>query len=470
VTAIEAPAPKINLRSCPEFAAKRGLRAWNFHGHVTAHQSVRFIFTRPSQFGAPNSTTAGASRAADKNNHVGLVMVRGSAFALGVLAFATLAGSDRAAADATYQTLYSFTGGSDGARPRSGLVMDAAGNLYGTTPMGGTSNLGTLFRLAPDGTFTLLHGFAGGRDGAVPTAAALTLDSHGTIYGMTEQGGVANGGTAYRFRNGKITILHSFGVGEDSYWPQSGLLMQPDGSLVGTASAGGGAGCPYYGCGTIFRLAPDGTETILHAFAGDSSDGAGPTGTPVRDRMGNLYGTTWTGGGHNEGTVYKVAPDGTESILYNFADTASYPYQGLAIDRRGNLFGTTVRTFNEFAGTVFEIDARGRESNVLSFLNGPGYGTGLTGLLTDRRGNLYGTLAEGGGNQTGDCTDAGGCGAFFVITPDRQITVLHGFGGTDGEIPYGSVITDGRGNFFGTTMSDGRNNDGTIFRISMGTK
>src|SRR3569832_268625 len=133
-------------------------------------------------------------------------MIRIGAFALSILALATA--SSAASADATYQTLHSFSGVGDGANPKSGLVMDAAGNLYGTTPQGGASDMGTLFKVAPDGTFTLLHAFQGGRDGAKPTASALTVDAHGTIYGLTEQGGIANGGTAYRFRGGKLSVLH----------------------------------------------------------------------------------------------------------------------------------------------------------------------------------------------------------------------------------------------------------------------
>ena len=408
-------------------------------------------------------------------------MIRIGAFALSILALATA--SSAALAGATYKTLHSFSGASDGTYPQSGLVMDAAGNLYGTTPQGGAYDMGTLFKVMPDGTFTLLHTFKGGRDGAVPTGAALTLDGHGTIYGLTEQGGIANGGTAYRFRNGKMKVLHSFGVGDDSSWPQSGLLLQPDGSLVGTASQGGGAGGAYCaasrGCGTIFRLAPDGTETILHAFAGDAyNDGSGPTGTPVRDLAGNLYGTTYYGGQGDAGTVYRIAPDNTARILYVFTNPAVHPHQGLAIDREGNLFGTTEETSGHYATEVFEVDNKNQESIVYDLSAGTGNGVGLTSLLADRKGNLYGTLASGGGNRTGACEQYGGCGAFFVLDPwSHQVTVLHGFGGSDGQLPYSGVVTDGRGNFYGTTKwggltkwNNGYSTNGTLFKISMGTK
>lgn len=399
-------------------------------------------------------------------------MVRGSGFALGfALALATATAATAARADATYQTLYTFTGGTDGDHPQSGLAMDADGNLYGTAPHGGADGLGTLFKLAPGGDFTLLHTFKGGRDGAVPTAAALTLDAHGTIYGMTEQGGRVNGGTAYRFKNGRMTVLHAFGIGNDGYLPRAGLLPQPDGSFVGVTVAGGGSGCESFrGCGTIFRLASDGTVSVLHAFAGGDGDGSGPTGTPVRDRAGNLYGTTVEGGHGDKGALYKLAPDGSESVLYFFNTAASYPYQGLTIDKHGSVYGSVQMSNNTSAGSIFKLDAKGRESTMYKLVNGPGYGTGLPGMVRDPAGNLYGTLSVGGGNQTGDCHFAGGCGALFLLAPDKTMTVLHGFGGTDGQYPEGGVIRDAAGNFYGTTMWGGAAGHGTIFKITMGTK
>jgi len=393
-------------------------------------------------------------------------MIRIGAFALSILALATA--SSAASADATYQTLHSFSGVGDGANPKSGLVMDAAGNLYGTTPQGGASDMGTLFKVAPDGTFTLLHAFQGGRDGAKPTASALTVDAHGTIYGLTEQGGIANGGTAYRFRGGKLSVLHSFGVDNDSSWPRSGLLLQPDGTLVGTASQGGGAGgatCAVSrGCGTIFRLAPDGTETIIHAFSGDANnDGASPIGTPVRDLAGNLYGATYYGGQGNSGTVYKITTDGTEKILSQ--GYFSHPEQGLAIDEHGNLFGTASKV-------IFEVKGKNRNAILFDFSSLPYLGVSLASLFVDANNNLYGTFSDGGGNFGGDCAFYAGCGAFFVIAPrTQQFTVLYGFGGSEGLYPNGGVIGDGHGNFYGTTpVGGGDSTYGTIFKISMGTK
>jgi len=395
-------------------------------------------------------------------------MSRIAAFKVGFFGVAMCIVSNAASADATFQTLYAFTGGNDGGSPQSGLIMDAAGNLYGTTPLGGASSMGTLFKLAPDGTFILLHTFKGGRDGATPTGAALTLDGHGTIYGLTQAGGVANGGTAYRYRNGKLKILHSFGVGNDVAWPQSGLLMQPDGSLVGVTSYGGGSACTS-GCGAIFKLAADGTETILHAFAGGTGDGSYPTGTPVRDLAGNLYGTTYYGGQANKGTVYRIAPDNTASVVYSFANPASNPYQGLTFDKHGNLFGTTAEMYGSFTGAVFEINTSNQESIVFNLAQGPGWGFGLTSLLPDGKGNLYGTVRDGGGNQA--CNIGTGCGAVVALDPrGQQITVLHAFGGSDGMTPYSGVVADGHGNFYGTTMAGGANNAGTIFKISTGTK
>jgi uncharacterized repeat protein (TIGR03803 family) len=394
-------------------------------------------------------------------------MMRVTGFALGVFALTLASG---ASADATYQTLYSFTGGTDGYNPSSALVMDAAGNLYGTSAQGGAYGLGTLFELATDGTFSLLHTFKGGRDGAGPTAAALAMGNHGTLYGLTVNGGAANGGTAWRYRNGRMVVLHSFGVGQDGYAPSSGVMLEPDGSLVGTTGLGGGAGCPIYkGCGALFRVASDGSETLLHTFAGGASDGSDPAGTPVRDLAGNYYGATSEGGPHDAGTVYKVAPDGTESLVYALPSTLSEPLQGLTIDKHGNLFGTTQYVGNQVEQTLFEIDAQGQKKNVFDFSN-LGYGTGLQALLRESDGSLVGTLSRGGGNQTGGCVFAGGCGALFVVTPAKQMTVLHAFGGTDGLYPGGGVVRDASGNFYGTTSEGGAYSHGTIFKITMGTK
>jgi uncharacterized repeat protein (TIGR03803 family) len=326
-----------------------------------------------------------------------------------------------------------------------------------------------VFELAADGTFTTLHTFTGGRDGANPGGTALTIDAQGTLYGTTVAGGLANGGTVWRLRRGKMKVLHSFGLGSDGYWPQAGVLLGSDGSLTGTTTAGGNGCSATQGCGTVFRLAADGSETVLHVFAGAPSDGAAPTGTLVRDQSGNLFGATWQGGSMGQGTVFEIASDGTESLRASFTTRLGQPRQALTLGAKGALYGTTQLYNNANVTALFTLAADGTVSMVHNF-GSEGGGAGLPGLIRDRTGTLYGALATGGGNQTGDCDLAGGCGMVFAIAKDGSETLLHAFGGTDGLYPSGGIIADAAGNLYGTTMWGGANNHGTIFKLSRSAK
>jgi uncharacterized repeat protein (TIGR03803 family) len=234
--------------------------------------------------------------------------------ATGVLALVVLLGrvvvttpSAEAHADATFTLLHSFSGGTDGATPRAGLVRDAAGNLYGTTFYGGASNKGTVFKLDTTGTETVLHEFIGGpTDGANPYAG-LIRDAAGNVYGTTYYGG-------------------------------------PN-CLPGSA------------CGTLFMLDTTGAETVLHAFTG-FPDAANPYGGVVRDQAGNLYGTTVNGGSASYGTVFKLDTTGTETVRHSFTGGAAdgrYPYAGLVRDAAGNLYGTTSFGGAFGKGTIFKL-------------------------------------------------------------------------------------------------------------------
>ncbi|MBV9991273.1 MAG: hypothetical protein JOZ72_08255 [Alphaproteobacteria bacterium] len=368
-----------------------------------------------------------------------------------------------ATAAAEYRTLHSFNL-TDGDHPQSGLVMDGDGNLYGTAPVGGAHNLGVVFRVAPDGTFRVLHDFKGGHDGATPSPTPLVVGPDGALYGTTREGGVANGGTLFRMkRGGKMKILHSFGVGGDGYAPASDVHFDGQGNMIGTTNLGGASDG-----GVVYRIAPDGTETVLHSFAGGAGDGLNPNGTLAEDGAGNLFGTTYKGGANDKGTVYKLAPDAAVSVLFGFTSGYANPMQGPTLDRHGNLFGTTTMQSNAVVSDIFMVTPKGEGSIVYR----PGVEMGSTAapMLIDRKGNLFGTTPLGGGNQTGGCFTAGGCGMFFMLAPDRTFTDLHGFGGSDGLIPTGSVVSDGHGNYYGTTMWGGDDAHGAVFEISTGAK
>jgi uncharacterized repeat protein (TIGR03803 family) len=262
------------------------------------------------------------------------------------------------AADGTETMLYSFTGGSDGGDPVGGLIADKKGNLYGTTSAGGTDNAGTVFKVAPDGTETVLYSFTGGSDGGAP-AAGLIADKAGNFYGTTPQGGANNWGTVFEFAtDGTETVLYSFTGGHDGGYPLAGVIADKAGNLYGTTENGGKGHV-----GTVFELATDGTESVLHAFSLRNNDGKYPSAGLVADKAGNLYGTTPAGGKYDDGAVFEVTPAGAETVLYSFAggSDGAFPYAGLTLDKAGNLYGTTEEggagtTCANGCGTIFEIE------------------------------------------------------------------------------------------------------------------
>ncbi len=270
--------------------------------------------------------------------------------------------------------LYNFEGGQN-SNPKiasSGVIMDAAGNLYGVTLSGGHSACnknrppycGTVYKLDPKGKLTVLHSFTGGSDGAAP-AGNLIMDKAGNLYGVTLFGGdsscplliqgVPGCGVIFKMDpTGKETVLYKFKGGKDGAAPTagSGLLMDAAGNLYGTAEFGGefgqacevGQGQDNYGCGTVFKLASDGTFTVLHEFSNDGSEGVTPNGGLVSDPSGNLYGTTSEeslveGIG---GTVFKLSPAGKLTVLYSFEGQTDSPTAGLVRDSSGNLYGPTI--------------------------------------------------------------------------------------------------------------------------------
>jgi len=322
------------------------------------------------------------------------------------------------APDGTETVLHSFTGGNDGSDPYAGVIADKAGSLYGTTISGGPNGYGVVFRVAMDGTETVLHAFAGGKDGLVPYASLLRYG--GSLYGTTYRGGFRRTctdqqgcGTVYKVaKGGTETVLYAFTGGNDGGYPSGGLIADKAGNLYGTTSAGGSGGC-YSGCGTVFKLTPDGTETVLHSF-NNGSDGFSPLENLIADPVGNLYGTTTYGGTYSVGTVFKLAPDGTETVLHSFANGSdgAYPLSALVLDDAGNLYGTTSQggDFGTGYGIIFRIAAGGTERVLHTFCYNCKAGSRpAAGLVADSAGNLYGAATEGGAG----CGE--GCGTVFEL-------------------------------------------------------
>jgi uncharacterized repeat protein (TIGR03803 family) len=256
------------------------------------------------------------------------------------------------------------------------------------------------------------------------------------------------------------TALYSFKGGSDGAGPEGALIGDSRGNAYGTASGGGSSNC-FTGCGVVFKINAHG-KTILHTFAGSPSDGGSPRGTLLRDRIGNLYGTTDEGGANDTGTVFLVTPSGMESILWSFGPPGSGdgfgPSGSVVTDTQGNLYGMTGGGGAFNLGTVFEVTPSGVESVLYSFQGGTDGALPLDGPILDKAGNLYGTTSAGGN----------GYGTVFELSTSGEETVLHRFKGapSDGDFPSSSLVFDRKGNLIGTTQFGGTQKNGTVFALN----
>jgi uncharacterized repeat protein (TIGR03803 family) len=316
----------------------------------------------------------------------------------------------------TLNTLYTFLGGDDGGSPQASLVFDSLGNLYGTTDDGGGAGYGTVFELSPNGSggwqkTTILQ--FDGLNGLFPTSG-LVIDAAGNLYGTTPNGGPGNFGIVFELSPGASgwteTILHHFG---GVFRPQGGLVFDPQGNLYGTANGGGPSGC-----GGVFELTPasgNWNVGVLHAFR-CGSDGANPEGKLALDNMGRIFGTTNQGGAFKQGEVYMLTPHAGKGwqnrVIHSFngADGA-FPTAGVTLDAAGNIYGATLNGGVKSVGVVYKLTATSSTSwthSILHTFTGPD-GADPSALLLDSAGDLFGTTVEGG---------AGNLGTVFEITPN----------------------------------------------------
>jgi hypothetical protein len=399
----------------------------------------------------------------------------------------------------TYTMLHAFSGRPDGAYPLAGLTVDRAGNLYGTTWVGGRescggSGCGMAFRLSnrgSDWTFTPLYSFDDHQleNGALPTS--ITFGPDGSLYGTTQAGGTGctfgdpdgprGCGTVYRLRPSPTpctaalcpwveTVLYRFRgsnggdlVGDGAN-PLGALAFDTSGNIYGTTLQGGG--CGLVGCGTVYELTPSAngwTESMIHLFT-DGSDGANPQAGVIVDQSGKLYGTT-VSFQHCCGTIYQLTPAGSgwvENTLHTFTngDDGSGPSGGLIFDASGNLYGATIIGGSAGGSTVYELKPAGINwaFDVVYALTGSGGGEG--NMAMDAAGNLYGeTFAEG----------AYGYGSVFKLTRTAygwSYTDLHDFNDIDGKNPVGGVMLDAQGNLYGTTSDGGPYHCGVVWEIT----
>jgi uncharacterized repeat protein (TIGR03803 family) len=319
--------------------------------------------------------------------------------------------------------LHHFSDGADGGSPLAGVVRDAAGNLYGTTESGGTYGAGVVFKLDAKGHETVLHSFAAGRDGASPWSPVV-LDAAGNVYGTTYYGGRGNcdgtgRGCGVVFKvspTGQETLLYRFAPSGDGRNPTAGLLWGPSGTLYGTTFAGGS------GQGTVFKVNRRRKESVVYQFGG-MPDGAFPQAGLIWDAQGNLYGATEEGGTcyfGECGTIFRIEPDGHETVLYKFSGYGDghQPLDRLVLDKAGNLYGTTdlggdLKCGQALGcGVVFRLRLRDGKFTVLHTFKGKPDGSYPSqGLVLDESGNLYGAATLGGRSS------GYGNGTVFKIKP-----------------------------------------------------
>ena len=381
----------------------------------------------------------------------------------------------------TFTTLHSFTG-ADGNVPQGTLIQGVDGNFYGTTYEGGANGSsgtpdGTIYKITPQGTLTILHSFCsqtGCLGGAAPFAGLLQ-GNDGNFYGTANAAGTNGGGTAFKITSqGTFTTLYNFCAQptcSDGTAPTGALAQGADGNFYGTTFYGGANGD-----GTVFKLTPQGSLTTLYSFCpqANCADGQHPQAGLVQGTDGNLYGTTSYGGADAHGTVFKITLQGKVTTLHSFCSLANCtdgdtPYAGVIQGTDGNFYGTTLyggTIAPSVYGTVFKITRQGVLTTLYSFCSQSNCGDGFSpyaGLFQGADGNFYGTTNTGGANFEG---------TVFKITPQGTLTTLFSFcvqsQCSDGFGSFAGVVEATSGKLYGTTASGGANQFGTVFSLTAG--
>jgi uncharacterized repeat protein (TIGR03803 family) len=397
------------------------------------------------------------------------------------IVFVLAIGAARSAQAQTFTVLDSISG-AVGGEPYSGVTMDRAGNLYGTTFLGG--GYGTAYELvhtASGYTAEPIWVFTAGADGAGPSAR-LILGPGGNLYGTTLGGGTGDCrdysyggcGTVFELNKDthKQTVLYRFKGGSDGAAPYSEVVFDSAGNLYGAASEGGGGAKCSVGCGVVYKLTPSKSgwrESILYRFSG-RNDGIAPSSPLIFDRAGNLYGTAQGGGAHGWGTVFELTHSGSrwvQKTLYGFGGDSdgTSPVAGVIFDRAGNLYGATTSFGGQGAGTAFELTpSKGHWTlNLIQSFASHGQSDGgpWGTLIMDRAGNLYGTTYQDG---------SFGYGSVFKLARTAKgwtYTSLHDFTShDDGWTSFSNLIFDAKGNLYGTAILGGAGGVGTVFEIT----
>jgi uncharacterized repeat protein (TIGR03803 family) len=392
-------------------------------------------------------------------------------FVFAIIALVLASTMPLAQAQVGFNAVHEFNGAADGRNPEAKLLRDAAGNLYGTTFVGGVNGQGTVYKIDSTGAEKVLFTFTDVNVTGGFSASSLIQDQAGNLYG-TAEGGTGGAGIVFKISPaGEEAILFSFQgclFCHNPRVPSGGLLMDKLGNLYGTTIFGGTGTCQS-GCGTIYRLDTAGTLHVLYSFTG-GADGSQPFGPLAADANGNLYGVAQIGGNLSCsalpqagcGTVFRLSRNGRLTVLHTFEAGAdgAIPQPDLLLDTvGGNLYGATSRGGVSNNGIVFKLASTGKYK-VLHQFNGANDGSAPNGgLVLNEAGTLFGTAQTGG---------AGGDGTAFALIPTGQLRVLHTFqGDLDGAFPLGGLIGDDVGHLFGTAVSNGLigQQNGDVFEI-----
>jgi uncharacterized repeat protein (TIGR03803 family) len=383
-----------------------------------------------------------------------------------------------AAAASTTEVIYSFGGDEDGEYLDTDVEIDAAGNLYGTSVLGGEFGGGTVWQLSPVGdgwVHTVLYSFTGSADGGEPYKG-VTLGPDGSLYGTAVTGGSGSceGGCGVTYKltkNGDTwtqTVIHAFTGGEDGSGPGARVTVDSRGNVYGMTPTGGANGL-----GTIYALHPKANGSyalrVLHAFTGGSDGSSGSAGRMVI-KGGSLYGAATTGGDNGAGTIFELrqaAGQWTFQTLYSFlgAPDGSFPYGALLFDNAGHISGTTYYGGVNGIGSVYRLTRQGpgtwAEQVLYSFKASQDGNSSISNLVSDSAGSLYGTTSEGGL----------GSGTIFKLKQnqggDWSESLPHRFSGPpDGAFPYAGMSGAGTGVFYGATVHGGAAGEGAIYKFT----
>lgn len=407
--------------------------------------TVLHSFNGSTDGGYPN----GSLVRGDDGNFYGMTTIGGSSQFYGTIF--------RIEPDGTFAVLKSFDN-TNGAAPFGSLVKNTDGSFYGITSGGGTNGAGTIFKITSDGAFTLLRNLDYAVEGGV-SRGSLVRGSDGDFYGTTSSGSNYSNGSIFKITpTGSLTVLRALNPDKDGINTNT-LVLGADGYFYGMANTGG-----ILNQGTIFKISSDSRFSVLVSLPGNEKGGTANAGL-VQGQDGFFYGTTTDGGLYNTGTIFKLSTDSSYSVLHSFQDSYSTdtfdggnPYGNLIQAKDGNFYGLTSHGGINGYGTLFRITSSGSYTVLYSFDGNDKGGAPYGSLIQGTDGNFYG-MAESGGTN--------GAGVIFKITPTGEITALHSFDyNSDGSSPKGSLVRGADSNFYGLTALGGAYNQGTIFKVT----